>query len=133
MSTRKESLTRRAFAAAAERDHKQISVEAFPSTDYHTAIKKLYRMLAADGDMNLTYTAMDEILARDPETFMRIIAEALGFEEPRRRAKDPARELAAVKEQLAEVQRTLVSLGQQQRELAKVDRAERQEFSRKRA
>ncbi len=125
--TRRDSIARRAFAAAAEGKQMAIAIEAFPANEPYTAAKKLSRILDGGdgGDLSPTWPVLDEILANDPDTVLRIISEALGFEPPRRRALDPEKVYAELVEQVGEMQRTLRWVGEEQkrqRQLAKVER-----------
>jgi len=118
--SRENSLTRQAFSAGAQGALKQIACEVFPNKDPGTAVKKLSRMLGwqPGDDLNLLYEAADEILATDPESVLRVLHDALGFEPPRRRVVDVDATLRNVDARVAELV--------QQLEDIKADRASRE-------
>jgi len=122
--SRKESLARRAFAAGAEGRQMAIAIESFPVNEPYTAAKKLSRMLdgGEGGDLSPTWTVLDEILAQDAETVLRILSEAHGFEEPRRRALDVPTSIREMTEALDKFESRLARLRREHRQLAKVER-----------
>ena len=101
-----------------------IAVEVFTTSEPYTGAKKLSRMLdgGQHGDLSPSWSALDEILANDAETVLRILSEAHGFEEPRRRALDVVTSIDVMADALAKFERELVRLRKEHRQLAKVER-----------
>jgi hypothetical protein len=122
--SRHDSLLRRALAAAADGKHKEIAVDVFPLNDCYTGTKKLGRMLDGgdNGDLSPSYDAMDRTVIGDPETFLSVLSEELGFEPPRRSVVDIGAAVDAVSAKVELLLREVAVLGKQQRKLAMVRR-----------
>jgi hypothetical protein len=107
---RASSAVRRAFSVAAEGKGKSIALDAYPTTEPATAFSKLSRALAEDGDLNPTWVTLDLIGAAAPETVLRALCEAWGFDAPRPIAPTLERSLAAVSTHVEQLELGLASV-----------------------
>lgn len=98
---RNKSVSRQAFAAAADGAQAEIAVDCFPTVGYGTAQSKLSRVLGPDGDMNPPWTVLDRVLARDAGTVITWLCQEYGYEPPKKLADDPMRVLERIERRVS--------------------------------
>lgn len=93
--TRKNSSVRSGFEDASVRHSASVIDAAMPTTSYETGLRKLRRMVTADGDLNPSWSVLQEIAKANPGPILDALCEIAGARwEPL--PQDPARVLDQV-------------------------------------
>ncbi len=121
--SRNESPVRQAFAAGADGLHAALADELYGTVSIETAIKKLGRVLGAGqaDDLNPPWALLDAILEQDPGRVLALLAEAVGYETPRKIAPSTGELLQEALEGQAALEGQIKEIGAKLETLCKLE------------